>query len=195
MKKKSFLENMLDSTVIYVAEKYGFGTEEDVLKKEKRDLEYHYLAEKSRQVDERNEEVRELTKEVKRLTEDKIRLLERDIQRLEYENQHYKQIAYKDVLQLEDRITTLAHVERFTYKENYIKCIGKNGLSRISFLEETELIRLLQAAFTGVHVAIEQNVLILTYTTSAHKKSKHISLERFVSMAEIEALLKKEGAQ
>lgn len=189
---KSFFKYMVDSAVIYVADKYGFGTEEDVLKKEIQTLQYQNMLEKAKNLDGALEEITVLKNEVKQLTSEKMSMLERQVERLQFENQQYR-LGTNQQLAMEQPLLSLDEVARFAYKESHIKYILNSGVSRIAKMEESDLLKHLQNACSDVFFNIIGEKLVVTCAASLQYNVKEFSLHEFISMEELRKLDKQSG--
>ena len=178
---------MVDNAVVFVAEKYGLGREEDVLKNEVRTLQYEYMVEKTKNMDDTLGEVKQLQQEVKKLTEEKVYLLEKEIQRLEHENKQYKLLGNNGVPQLEGSSFSLDQIQRFSFKDDYIKCIFKNNLTNVYPLKEEELLQCLTNTFNNITINLQNEQLHITYLDEGYK-SKSFNLNGFVSVEELEKI-------
>lgn len=185
---KSLFKHMVDSVVVFVAEKYGLGSEEDVLKNEIRTLQYDYMVEKTKNMDDTLEEVKKLQEEVKKLTEEKVYLLEKEVQRLQHENQQFRQLGYSGTPQITESSFSFKDIERFSYYENYIKCILKNGLSNVSYVTEENLLQLLSNEFKDITIRLDNNHLHITYQEEGYYKGERYALNSFIPVAEIERI-------
>lgn len=186
---------MVDSTIIYIAEQYGFGDEEDVLKKELRTLQYDYMVEKTKNMDNSLEEVKALQQEVKKLTEDKVYLLEKQIERLEIENQQYKLHCTGAALPTPNQPFSLERVQRFLFQKEYIKCIFDNGLSEVYPLTEQALLGHLSQQFRDISFAFFPSSLTVTHLTKGAYQTKNFDLSRFIPMADLQELNQQSGIE
>lgn len=178
---KTFFKHMVDSAVIYVADKYGFGDEEDVLKKELRTLQYDHMLEKTKKMDGALEEIHELKNEVKRLTEEKMITLEREVQRLQFENQQYR-LGTNQALAIQQPLLSFAEVERFAYKEAHIKYVLTNGSAHVSPMEESELLGHLHTECADLNFSVLGENLAIVVNKIGDYEVQNFLLTDFISM-------------